>query len=103
MLGLVDQRTTVYDLNCKLSIPFYSLEHFFLLMNASCANSLIVYNMMDPNELTLLDFKAVLSTNLVGCCKSKGRGPSENKTRSKRKYWHQPAHPLSNLSMTTRM
>lgn len=62
MLGLVDQRTAVYDLNCKLSILFYSLAHFFLLMNATCANSLIVYNKMDPNELTLLGFKAVLST-----------------------------------------
>ena len=35
-------------------------------MNVACANSYIVYNMIHPNDLTLLDFKTILPTYLIG-------------------------------------
>ena len=42
-------------------------QHFFFdLMDVACANSLIVYNMMHPNVLTLLDFKTSIYLHRLG-------------------------------------
>ena len=42
-------------------------------MDAACANSYIFYNMMHPNDLTLLGFKTILSNYMIGRYTSQGR------------------------------
>lgn len=80
--------TTAYNLDRKSPIFCY-LNIFPDLVNIFCANSFIAYNLMHQNELTLLDFKTIISTNLVGCNPRWNRPPAEDKTGSKRKYWYQ--------------
>ena len=63
-VNLIDQRAATYHLVRKSTIRFY-LRVFFDLMDVACAKSYIVYNMMHPNDLTLLDFKTTLSTYLI--------------------------------------
>ena len=84
-VDLVYQSTTIYKLDCKSSIRF-CLRIFLDSMNMACANSFIVYN-MHSNELTLLDFKTIISTYLVGCYTNRSIVPPKNKIGSKRKYW----------------
>ena len=85
-IDLVDQRTYIYNLDHKLSVRFY-LHIIFNLLNANCANSFMVYHMMDANELTLLDFKTIVSLYLAGCYTNISRAPPKNRTGLKRKYW----------------
>ena len=77
---LVGQRTTAYHLDCKSSISYFEL------IDATCANAFIVYSMMHQNDLTLLDYKTVLSTHVIGRYTSRRLEPSEQKARSKRKH-----------------
>ena len=35
-------------------------------VNVACANSYTVYNMIHPNDLTLIDLKIILPTYLIG-------------------------------------
>ena len=44
---------------------------------------------MHPNNLTLLDFKTIVSTYLAGKCTDRSTAPPETKTGSKRKYQNQ--------------
>ena len=55
-------------------------------MNIACANSCIVYNMIHPNDLILLDFKIIVLTYLIGRYTSRSRAPPDGKTSCKRKY-----------------
>ena len=64
-VDLIDQRTAAYHLDRKSRVRFY-LRIFFDLMDVACANSFVVYNMLHPNDLTLLDFKTVIATYLTG-------------------------------------
>ena len=64
-IDLFDERAAVYHLDRKSTNRFY-LPIFFDLMDVACANSYIVYNMMHPNDITLLDFKTIFSTYLIG-------------------------------------
>ena len=63
-VDLMDQRTTAYRLDRKSSVRFY-LRIFFDLLDISCINSFFVYNMKHPKQLTLLDYKIVISKNLL--------------------------------------
>ena len=51
---LTGQGTASYGLDCKYSVRFY-LQIFFD----------IVYNMRNPDKLTLLDFKIVVGKNPI--------------------------------------
>lgn len=82
-VDLVDQRAAACHLDRK-SIRFY-LRIFFDLMDVACANAFIAYNMKHPNDLTLLDFKTDISSNLIGRYTSRSRAPPEQKAGSKRK------------------
>ena len=62
---LIDQRAGAYHLDQMPVVRFY-LCIFFDLMDVSCANCYIVYNMMYPNDLILLEFKTIVSTYLIG-------------------------------------
>ena len=66
MLGvdLIDQRAAAYHLDQKSTIRFY-LSTFFDLMDLACATLYIIYNMMYPNDLTLFDFKTIISIYLI--------------------------------------
>ena len=64
-VALIDQRTATYHLDRKSRVRFY-LRIFFDLMDVACAYSFVVYNMLHPNDLTLLDFKIINSTYLIG-------------------------------------
>ena len=44
---------------------------------------------MHPNDFTLLDFKTIVSTNLIGRYTSQSRAPPDGKTGFKVKYWYQ--------------
>ena len=71
---LIDQRTAAYHLNQKSSIRLF-LRTFFNLMDATCASSYIVYNIMHPNDLTLLNLKTIVSNYLIGRYRSRSRAP----------------------------
>ena len=81
-VDLIDQKAAAYHLDQKSTIRFY-LRIFFDSMDVSCANSYIVYNMMHPNDLTLLDFKTIVSTYLIGRYTSQSRAAADSKTGSK--------------------
>ena len=90
---LIDQRTAAYHLDRKSRVRIY--QHiFFDLMYMACANSFVVYDMLHPNDLTLLDFKTIIATYLIGRYTSRGRAPPDGKTGSKRKYQYrfEPNH-----------
>ena len=61
---LVGQSALAYHQDQKLAIRFYLLI-FFNLVDVACAYSYIAYNMMHPNDFTLLDFKTIVSTYLI--------------------------------------
>ena len=85
---LINQKAEAYNLDQKSSIRFY-LCIFLDLMNVACANSNILYNMTHPNDLTLLHFKIIVSTYLIGRYTNRSRAPPDGKTGSKRKYQNQ--------------
>ena len=87
-VDLVDQRTATYHLDRKSSVRFY-LRIFFDLMDVTCANSYIVYNMLQPGGITLLNFKIAIATHLIGRYNSRNRAYPENNTLEKRKYRYQ--------------
>ena len=60
----MDQRTATYRLDRKSSVRFY-LYIFFDLMEITCVNSYLIYNMKHPNKLSLLDYKIVVAKNLI--------------------------------------
>ena len=59
------------------------------LIDANCASSYNIYNMMHPNDLTLLDFKTIASPDFIGRYISRSRAPPDWKIGSKRKYQQQ--------------
>ena len=61
---LMDQRTAAYHLDRKSSVRFY-LRIFFDLMDITCVNSYLIYNMKHPNKLSLLDYKIVVAKHLI--------------------------------------
>ena len=60
----MDQHTAAYRLDRKSSVRFY-LRIFFDFMDIACVNSYLIYNMKHPNELSLLDYKIVVTKNLI--------------------------------------
>ena len=85
-VDLFDQRTAAYHLDRKSRVKFYLLI-FFDLMDV--ASSFVVYNMLHPNDLTLLDSKTIIATHFNGRYAGRSRAPSDGKTGSKRKYQYQ--------------
>ena len=63
-VDLIGQSALAYHLDQKLTIIFYLLI-FFDLVDEACASRYIAYNMMHPNDVTLLDFKTIVSTCLI--------------------------------------
>ena len=63
-VDLIGQSALAYHLNQKLTTRFYLLI-FFNLVDVACAYSYIAYNMMHPNDFTLLDIKTIVSTYLI--------------------------------------
>ena len=83
---VIYQRTVVYHLDRKSTIRF-CLHIFFDLMDVIvCSNSYIIYNMMHPNGLTLIDFKTIVSTYLIGRYTSRSRAPPDDKTGYNKRY-----------------
>ena len=74
-VDLIDQRAAAYHSDRKSTIRFYLLI-FFDLIHVACANSYIVYDMIDLNDLTLPDLKIIVSTYLIGRYTSQSRAPS---------------------------
>ena len=48
----------------KSSVTFY-LHNFFDLMDITCVNSYLIFNMKHPNKLSLLDYKIDVLKNLI--------------------------------------
>ena len=84
-VDLVYQRTATYYLDRKSSTRFY-LRIFFDLMDVAYANSYIGYNMLHPDDLTLLNFKTALATNMIEPYTSRKRSTPDNNNGSKRTY-----------------
>ena len=82
---LIDQRAAAYHLDRKSTIRFY-LRIFFKLIDVACANSYIAYNLMLPNDLTLLEFKIIVSTFFIGRYTGRSKAPPDAKTGSKINY-----------------
>ena len=87
VMGGVDL-IAAYHLDRKSRVRFY-LRIFFDLMDVACVNSFVVNNMLHPSDLTLLDFKTIIATYLIGRYTSRSRAPPDEKTGSKRKYQYQ--------------
>ena len=85
-VNLMDQRTAAYQLDCKSSVHF-NLRIFFDLLNTACVNSIFVYNMKHPKQLTMFYYKIVIAQNLIRCHQSRQRTvplsrPSKRKSTS---------------------
>ena len=63
-VDLMDQRTVAYRLDRKSFVRFY-LRIFFDLIDVTCANSYLIYNMKHPTKLSLFDYKIVAAKNLI--------------------------------------
>ena len=63
-VDLIGQSSLAYHLDQKLTTRFYLLL-FFNLVDVACAYSYIAYNMVHPNDFTLVDFKIIVSTYLI--------------------------------------
>ena len=87
-VDLTDRRTAAYHLDRKSRVIFY-LHIFFDIMDVACVNSFVVYNMLNPNDLTLLDFITIIETYLIGRYTSQSRAPPDGTTGWKRKYQYQ--------------
>ena len=61
---LMDQRTAAYRLDRKFFVRFY-LRIFFDLMDIACVYSYLIYNMKPPDKLSLLDYRIVVTNNLI--------------------------------------
>ena len=64
-VDLADHRKSMCNLDCKSSIRFY-LNTFFFLMNIVCTNRFIADKIMHRNDVTILDFKTIVSMYLIG-------------------------------------
>ena len=78
-VDLIEQRASAYHFDQKSTIRLYLCGFFFDLMGLVCASMYIVYNMMHPNDLTLLDFKTIVSTCFIGRFTSQSRAPPDGK------------------------
>ena len=83
-VDFIHQRAAVYYLYQNQVLDFI-LCIFFDLMDLACANSYIVYSMMHPNDLTLLDLETIFSTYLITRYKSQSTATPDGKRGSKRK------------------
>ena len=63
-VDLMDQHTATYRVDRKSSVRFY-LCIFFDLIDITCVNSYLIYNMKHPKKLSLLDYKIVVTENLI--------------------------------------
>ena len=82
----MDQRTAPYCLDQKLFAGFY-LRIFFDLMDITCVNTYLIYNMKHPTKLSLLDYKIVVAINLIQYHQRRNRAvplsrPSKSKNQS---------------------
>ena len=62
------------------------MDIFFDLIGLAFANNYIVYDMMHSNDLTLFDFKTIVSTYFIGRYINRSLAPPDDKADSKRKY-----------------
>ena len=62
------------------------MDIFFDLIGVAFANNYIVYDIMHSNDLTLFDFKTIVSTYFIGRYINRSLAPSDDKADSKRKY-----------------
>ena len=94
-VDLMDQHTAVYRLGWKSSVRFY-LRIFFDLMDITCVNSYLIYNMKHPNKLSLLDYKIVVAKHLIQYHQKKAvpmSRPSKRKNQTEsidNHGWHLP-------------
>ena len=77
-VDVIDQGPPAFHLDQKSTHRFY-LHVFFNLMDAACANSYIVYNMIHLNDRTLPDCKTIVSAYLIGRYKSRSRARIDGK------------------------
>ena len=55
-------------------------------MDVACTNSNIAYNMLHPDDLTLLNFKIAVATHMMGPYTGRKRAAPDNNIESKRAY-----------------
>ena len=77
------QQLTILIVNLQLDFIYFI---FFDFMGVACVNAFTIYNMMHQNDLSLLDYKIIVSTHLIGRYTSRSRIPLEQKPGSKRKH-----------------
>ena len=64
-VDLCNQYTAAYHLDRRSNFRFY-LSIFFDLMDVVMVDSFIIHDKLHPNALSFLDFKLVVSENLIG-------------------------------------
>ena len=80
-VDLCDRYTAAYHLDRRSKFRFY-LRIFFDLMDVAMVNSFIVYKKLQPNALSFLDFKSLVSKSLIGSFTTKTREfPSSHFTK----------------------
>ena len=65
-VGLLDQKTAAYQLDRKSFGGRYYRRLFFDLMDISVVNSHVIYKVLYPKRVELVDFKIVLAKSLIG-------------------------------------
>ena len=71
-VDLLDQRVAAYRYDRKSKTRYY-LRMFFDLMDMALVNSYVLYNLMYPGKLSLLEYKIVISHSLIGRYSSRAR------------------------------
>ena len=70
-VDLLDQKTAAYKLDCKSSGGCYYLRLFVDLMDISVVNLHVIYKVLYPKGMELLDFKIILAKSLIGTYNSR--------------------------------
>ena len=65
-VDLMDQKCAAYHLDRKSSSGRYYLRLFFDIMDMACVNAHVIYKDLNPKGMELLDFKQVISKNMIG-------------------------------------
>ena len=73
---LLHEKPAAYKLDRKLSGGCYYFRLFFNLMDISIVNSHVIYKVLYPKGMELLDFKIVLAKSLIGTYNSRSRNTS---------------------------
>ena len=81
-VDLLDQRVAAYRYNRKSKVRYY-LRMFFDLQDIALVNSYVLYNILYPGKLSLLEYKIVIAHSLIGkfCSRERNHPSTKHSNR----------------------